>query len=153
MLTETEKLDRQQRNSYIDLNPYKGCENVTDGSRRLNVAVATEPFNFILMLRGGLIGTMATTINLLIDKLVKKAKERGMVDMSDRLVFEKFMQECEIDLPNIDDFQKGYDNGYTAGYAHATAGKPAAKLILDEVVPEVKLPTKRKKKNETSNNI
>lgn len=115
MLTQIEKADRKVNKSFKDLNPYRGCDKIADGSRRFNATVGTDDFNFILFLRGTLDGTTSTTVCVLWAKLVKELERRGITSYAERLEFEQFIEDCIITTPDQSNYEKGYKNGYIKG--------------------------------------
>lgn len=130
MLSDIEKQDRAKQTLFEQLNPYRGCEKVPDGSRRVNCNIGTRDHEFIIFLRGALEGTTSTTIGVFWSKLCSALRDLGIVDVTDRLRFEQFIEQYKIVLPNHNEHENGYDQGYTAGYRDATNNLPARKLRL-----------------------
>lgn len=78
-------------------NPYEGCR-ITDNEStgtRLQSIVKAEDYQFIQGLRLRT-GTMTTTVNLLMSKLVQALKQRGILDVTKRDEFEAFVANCQL---------------------------------------------------------
>lgn len=131
MFSPQEKLDSERDRSFTDLNPYRGCEKIPDGSKRFNCSVGKDAYLFIADMRKTQ-GTMSTTVCVLFDKLITALRQNNITDYSHRLEFENFIANCQIVLQNQKDYDKGYDQGYTAGYLDAANKRPAAKLRVPD---------------------
>lgn len=82
-------------------NPYSNLP--VEELTKLQSMVAKEDYDLLksIRLRNG---TVTTTVNILLSKLIKEMKRRGMKDVSSHALFEYFVVNCHIVLPEEVDF-------------------------------------------------